>query len=144
MAHVVLFPSGLFLLAAGRWSIFFFFCSLFFLGPMDSCKARGCMTDPYPGVYFLLLFTLHERRSRLSGATPLLVLLLSSPLLPAGDCETRQRHGYREKGPGLCEGRLSQQISRPWLRYQRCADLCLTTQFVLLYVDSYITEHDLL
>jgi hypothetical protein len=27
--------------------------------------------------------------------TPLLVLLL--PLLPAGDCETRQRHGYREK-----------------------------------------------
>ncbi|KAL7935979.1 hypothetical protein V8C35DRAFT_296528 [Trichoderma chlorosporum] len=66
---------------------------------MQGSRRPSACRDPCPGVYFLLCLLCMNAALTGTGTTPLLELLLTSPLLPAGDCETRQRHGYREKGP---------------------------------------------
>lgn len=87
---------------------------------------------PVPFVYFSLSlshFALTRAiTSRATYSFSLCYYAVLLPSLPAGGCETRQRHGYREKGPAFVNTKLEPSISCPGRPYQSCARYVLQPQ----------------
>lgn len=101
---------------------------------------------PFPFVYFFSLSHFALTRAITRRATDSFYLCYYSvllPSLPAGGCETRQRHGYREKGPAFVNTKLEPSISCPGRPYQSCARYVLKPQPGMCVLLTSLTHSDL-